>query len=206
MRGWPLVPSSCVAASEPHSGLLPVRNPVPWRGLLPAQLARPVPGSHGWVRTHKYVEAVLNSVSKSCPENTGPCFEEGPAVGDPWCRWAGGRGGDRQAAQPPRVRRGRAPAACSVPGPHGPGSRLGTEAALGGDPGAAPAPSEVSLLPFRSPGPRSAASASGAVWTSSCYQCCLFGLGGQAGCRLHPRAPWLSGPELSCTRPRLPEW
>lgn len=93
MRGWPLVPSSCVGASEPHSGLLPVRNPVPWRGLSPAQLARPVPGSHGWVRTHKYVEAVLNSVSKSCPESTGPCFEEGPAVGDPWCRWAGGRGG-----------------------------------------------------------------------------------------------------------------
>ena len=95
-------------ASEPHNGLLPVKNPVPWRGLSPAQLARPVPGSHGWVRTHKYVEAVLNSVSKSCPENTGPCFEEGPAICDPWCRWAGGRGGgDRQAAQPPRVRRGR---------------------------------------------------------------------------------------------------
>lgn len=34
----------------------------------------------------------------------------------------------------------------------------------------------------------------------------VCGLGGWAGYRLHPRAPWLSELELSCTRPRLPKW
>lgn len=39
---------------------------------------------------------------------------------------------------------------------------------------------------------------------SGCSRSCLcfqFGQGGRAGCRLHPRAPWLSEPELSCTTP-----